>query len=89
MEGDPSSPPVADYRKYVRNEHWRQMALADVISMPDEWEYPWFAAWDLAFHVIPLAHVDPDVRQGAAGPDVPGMGDAPQRSAAGLRVGVR
>ncbi|MEO5833976.1 MAG: glucosidase [Nakamurella sp.] len=60
MEGDPNSPPVADYRKYVRNEHWRQMALADVISMPDEWEYPWFAAWDLAFHVIPLAHVDPD-----------------------------
>ena len=59
MEGDPSSPPVADYRKYVRNEHWKQMALADVISMPDEWEYPWFAAWDLAFHVIPLAHVDP------------------------------
>ena len=59
MEGDPNSPPVADYRKYVRNEHWRQMALADVISMPDEWEYPWFAAWDLAFHVIPLAHVDP------------------------------
>lgn len=59
MEGDPSSPPVADYRKFVRNEHWKQMALADVISMPDEWEYPWFAAWDLGFHVIPLAHVDP------------------------------
>ena len=43
-----------------RNRHWGQLALADVISMPDEWEYPWFAAWDLAFHAIPLAHVDPD-----------------------------
>ena len=38
---------------------WRNSPLADVISMPDEWEYPWFAAWDLAFHAIPLAHVDP------------------------------
>ena len=44
----------------ARNRHWGQLALADVISMPDEWEYPWFAAWDLAFHAIPLAHVDPD-----------------------------
>src|SRR5207302_1443049 len=43
-----------------RNTSWRNVALADVISMPDEWEYPWFAAWDTAFHTIPLAHVDPD-----------------------------
>ncbi|WP_091547926.1 glucosidase [Modestobacter sp. DSM 44400] len=43
-----------------RNTSWRHVALADVISMPDEWEYPWFAAWDTAFHTIPLAHVDPD-----------------------------
>ena len=43
-----------------RNAGWRHLYLADVLSMPDEWEYPWFAAWDLAFHAIPLAHVDPD-----------------------------
>ncbi len=49
-----------------RNAGWRHLALADVISMPDEWEYPWFAAWDLAFHCVALAHVDPGVRQGAA-----------------------
>ncbi|HCQ19609.1 MAG TPA: glucosidase, partial [Dermacoccus sp.] len=43
-----------------RNVGWRHLALADVISMPDEWEYPWFAAWDLAFHTVPLAHIDPE-----------------------------
>ena len=59
-EGDPTSPPVADQRAGIRNEHWQNVSIADVISMPDEWEYPWFAAWDLAFHAIPLAHVDPE-----------------------------
>src|SRR4029077_11630207 len=43
-----------------RNEHWFHMFSADVISMPDKWEYPWFAAWDLAFHATSLAFVDPD-----------------------------
>ncbi|HEY6743546.1 MAG TPA: glucosidase, partial [Lapillicoccus sp.] len=42
-----------------RNTAWRNVALADVMSMPDEWEYPWFATWDLAFHTVALAHVDP------------------------------
>ena len=42
-----------------RNTDWQHLALADVISMPDEWEYPWFATWDLAFHCVALAHVDP------------------------------
>ena len=62
IEGDPTESPAPDARKGVsaRNRHWGQLALADVISMPDEWEYPWFAAWDLAFHALPLAHVDPD-----------------------------
>ncbi len=62
IEGDPTESPAPDSRrgKSARNAHWGQLALADVISMPDEWEYPWFAAWDLAFHAIPLAHVDPD-----------------------------
>ena len=43
-----------------RNAHWHHMANADVISMPDKWEYPWFAAWDLAFHTLALSLVDPD-----------------------------
>ncbi|EWT01808.1 glucosidase [Intrasporangium oryzae NRRL B-24470] len=60
IEGDPVGPPSPEQRTHGRNAHWRHLALADVLSMPDEWEYPWFAAWDLAFHTIPLAHVDPD-----------------------------
>lgn len=62
IEGDKVGAPAPHSRQdhKGRNAHWRHLALADVISMPDEWEYPWFAAWDLAFHAIPLAHVDPD-----------------------------
>nr|WP_300397662.1 glucosidase [uncultured Rhodococcus sp.] len=62
VEGDRVGEPAPASRQSstARNAHWRHLALADVISMPDEWEYPWFAAWDLAFHAIPLAHVDPD-----------------------------
>jgi len=61
LDGDPDVPAPADRaKKGRRNTTWRHVALADVISMPDEWEYPWFAAWDTAFHTIPLAHVDPD-----------------------------
>jgi hypothetical protein len=48
----------------VRNGHWSHMYNADVISMPDKWEYPWFAAWDLAFHTVPLAFVDPEFAAG-------------------------
>ncbi len=47
-------------KKAPRNEHWHHMYNADVISMPDKWEYPWYAAWDLAFHVLPLTLVDAD-----------------------------
>jgi hypothetical protein len=60
LEGDPSGPaPPAD-RWRGRNNQWQHLFNADVISMPDKWEYPWYAAWDLAFHCIPLALVDPD-----------------------------
>lgn len=62
LAGDPAQPPPpperAD-RHTGRNVHWQHVNLAEVISMPDEWEYPWFATWDLAFHCVPLAHVDP------------------------------
>jgi len=60
LEGDPAGPaPPAD-RWRGRNNQWQHLFNADVISMPDKWEYPWYAAWDLAFHCIPLALVDPD-----------------------------
>ena len=55
-----SSPFSPSRKPAPRNEHWDHMANADVISMPDKWEYPWYAAWDLAFHVLPLTLVDAD-----------------------------
>ena len=63
LEGDPDQPAPPESRlapePQARNTFWKNLALADVISMPDEWEYPWFASWDLAFHCIALAHIDP------------------------------
>jgi hypothetical protein len=61
LDGDPGQPQPPPQRRgqHARNAGWRHLSLADVISMPDEWEYPWFAAWDLAFHCVTLAHVDP------------------------------
>jgi hypothetical protein len=53
-----TTPPAS--RWLGRNHDWLQVYSRDVISMPDKWEYPWFAAWDLAFHVLPLAHLDPE-----------------------------
>src|SRR5213083_1147885 len=60
LDGDPDFPPPPAERRKARNHEWRHLYNADVISMPDKWEYPWYAAWDLAFHCIPLALVDPD-----------------------------
>ncbi|KAL0072654.1 hypothetical protein AAF712_000417 [Marasmius tenuissimus] len=59
LTGDPAQPPPPPERKYVRNRDWRHLHIADILSMPDKWEYPFFAAWDTAFHCIPLAVVDP------------------------------
>ncbi len=59
IDGDPGQPPPPDERKTGRNARWRHMDAADILSMPDSWEYPWFAAWDLAFHSVTLAHLDP------------------------------
>ena len=59
LEGDPSQPPPPASRARGRNAEWGHLYNRDVISMPDKWEYPWYAAWDLAFHMIPFAHVDP------------------------------
>ncbi len=60
LEGDPGQPPPPDERQRGRNREWTHLYNSDVISMPDKWEYPWYAAWDLAFHCVPLALVDPD-----------------------------
>ncbi|MCA9664353.1 MAG: glucosidase [Myxococcales bacterium] len=59
QEGDPVNPPPAPGRAAIRNADWAHLFNRDVVSMPDKWEYPWFAAWDLAFHLIPFARIDP------------------------------
>jgi hypothetical protein len=58
LNGDPAMPPPPPERKHGRNSDWRHLNNADVISMPDKWEYPWYAAWDLAFHCITFALID-------------------------------
>ena len=60
LKGDPAHPPPPPERARGRNRDWEHLNNADIISMPDKWEYPWYAAWDLAFHCIPLAIIDPD-----------------------------
>lgn len=60
LHGDPGTPAPPAARKQGRNSDWGHLYNLDVLSMPDKWEYPWFAAWDLAFHCIPLAQVDPE-----------------------------
>jgi hypothetical protein len=59
LEGDPAQPPPPPERAQQRNARWRNFNAFDIMSMPDKWEYPWFAAWDLAFQTVALAHVDP------------------------------
>jgi len=58
LDGDPAQPPPPAQRREGRNREWRTFFARDVISMPDKWEFPWFASWDLAFHCVALAHVD-------------------------------
>jgi len=60
LKGDPAGPPPPASRLFGRNHEWFHVFNNDILSMPDKWEYPWFAAWDLAFHVIPLSMIDPD-----------------------------
>ena len=60
LKGDPGQPPPPAERKHGRNHEWTHVNNADIISMPDKWEYPWYASWDLAFHTIALALIDPN-----------------------------
>jgi len=59
LDGDPSQPPPPEEHRTGRNAGWRHVDADDILAMPDPWEYPWFAAWDLAFHAISWAHLDP------------------------------
>ena len=60
LDGDPAQPKPPASRLTGRNADWRHLHARDVLSVPDKWEYPWFAAWDLAFHVVPFAQIDPE-----------------------------
>jgi hypothetical protein len=60
LQGDPKGPPMHENRKNGRNADWKHFFARDILSMPDKWEYPWFAAWDTAFHMIPFSAIDPD-----------------------------
>lgn len=60
LNGDPGNPAPPESRKTGRNHEWQSLNNEDIISMPDKWEYPWYAAWDLAFHCVPIGMVDPD-----------------------------
>lgn len=59
LRGDPKYPAARNFEHFVRNTGWEHMQNKDIISMPDKWEYPWFATWDLAFHCVPFALIDP------------------------------
>lgn len=60
LKSDPHGPPPSEQRIKGRNADWKHFFARDILSMPDKWEYPWFAAWDTAFHMIPFATIDPD-----------------------------
>jgi hypothetical protein len=62
--GDPGQPPPPAGHEHGRNVDWQHLFNRDVISMPDKWEYPWYAAWDLAFHMLPFAKIDPEFAKG-------------------------
>jgi hypothetical protein len=83
LDGDPSQPAPPPERELNRNGRWRNFDAFDIMSMPDKWEYPWFAAWDLAFHCV-TSPTWTRVRQVPADPVVPGVVPAPERGAARL-----
>ncbi len=90
LDGDPSQPPAAGRRaRRAATRDWRHLYNRDVISMPDKWEYPWFAAWDLAFHMRPVRAPRSALRQGAARALPARVVHAPERADPGLRVRVR
>ncbi len=85
LEGDPAQPLPPPERQHLRNDRWRHLNNADIISMPDKWEFPWYAAWDLAFHCIPLAVIDAEFAKGQL-VLLARVVHAPERAVAGLRM---
>ena len=85
LEGDPAQPPPPPSRRQGRNKDWGHLFNRDVISMPDKWEYPWYAAWDPAFHMIAMAEIDPSFAKEQL-ILFSRMVHASQRAIAGLRV---
>lgn len=73
-------------RREIRNSDWPHLFNRDIISMPDKWEYPWYAAWDLAFHMVPMAEVDNRFARDQLLLFLRRMVHAPQRTAARLRM---
>ena len=86
QQGDPTRPDPPRHRIDIRNRDWDHLKNADVISMPDKWEYPWYAAWDLVFHCIPLAIDRRRICQTAIVVDAERMVHASQRSDSGIRM---
>ncbi len=89
LDGDPLQPPPPESRKHGRNSDWRHLWAGDIISMPDKWEYPWFAAWDLAFHCVTLSLIDPDFAKEQLLLSMRRPLDASERRIAGVRMGIR
>ena len=84
LAGDADQPPPPASRHLGRNHDWPHLFNRDVISMPDKWEYPWYAAWDLAFHMIPMATIDPEFAKAAVGTFLARMVPPPEWADAGL-----
>lgn len=88
LKGDRTTPPPPPERMNGRNHEWIHLYNDDVLSMPDKWEFPWFTVWDLAFHVIPLAMLDPDFAKRQLSATDARMVYASQRAATSLRMGI-
>ncbi len=88
LDGDPAGPQPPESRWQGRNKEWTHLYNDDVLSMPDKWEYPWYAAWDLAFHCIPLGDRGYRLCEGAAHPAAPRMVHAPQWATSCVRMGL-
>ena len=86
LHGDDTQPQPPAERKTGRNADWEHLKNADIVSMPDKWEYPWYAAWDLAFHAVPFAVFDPEFAKTTIAVVSQRPLHAPERPVAGLRM---
>ena len=86
LKGDAATLTPPEHRWYTRNSDWQHLKANDILSMPDKWEYPYFCAWDTAFHAVAFRAVRPGVCEGATAAAVPRMVHAPERPTPGLRM---